>query len=125
LSDGLLRSVFFFRYQKKTADLRVSGFENGYGISSEPSWGTKKNGFARSLFCDLVDCEAAQRGIALSYIESQAPPRNPEHWYDLLGDPAIDSPYANSIARSNVSFIAELGRHDSNAINLPCMARNS
>lgn len=67
----------------------------------------KKITAALSPFCDLVDCEAAQRGIAVGDIKSQATPRDPDHRYNLLGDPAIDSPRANSITRSNVSFIAE------------------
>jgi hypothetical protein len=70
----------------------------------------EKNSRARS-FCGLIDCEPADSDIASSYIEPHAPARNPDHWNDLSGHPAINCPHANFVARSKVSFIAEGGSH--------------
>jgi hypothetical protein len=78
----------------------------------------EKNKRARSRFCDLLDCEAAQCGVALSDIKSQAPPRNPDNWYELLRDPAIDGARGYFVARSNITFLAQRGCH-SQALRKP------
>jgi hypothetical protein len=53
---------------------------------------------ALSWLCDLVDCEAAQRGVALRDIKSQAARGQSHHRDHALSDPAIDRSKADLIS---------------------------